>query len=368
MASAKPTATTRKSTTRKSSGKGTEAEISPARWAGVALVIAALLGAIILAVISPSDPESGAQQGVTPLGVSPAPVASTLGVRVPEAQPHILNPEGGSTTEWDFDVRVQVPQEDLARKWLTLVVMRDGKIIGQTPKPKPGGEVIVVARLLEGTNELSTALEGPDGRGPLSETWAVTLDRDRPPLALTSPKDKSKTFDRTVTVTGTSEPGSEVTVTVDASKFVSEALTAGPAGTFELVVPLKKGPNEIAVVAEDTAGMPRRHAITVQRKDGKPDVTLNAPRSIKRSSLPKTVRLEVEVSDSSGDKMEGALVTYNLGGTRPADEFQTETNGKGRAVWPVEITAEGGSPVLIAVKVESPYGQTRSVEHEIDFN
>ena len=54
MASAKPVATVRRSGSSGARGGGDVPAISRARWGGVALVIAALLGAIALAVVSPS--------------------------------------------------------------------------------------------------------------------------------------------------------------------------------------------------------------------------------------------------------------------------------------------------------------------------
>ena len=368
MASAKSTSTTRRSGTRKGSAKAAETEISPARWAGVALVIAALIGAIGLAVISPSDPDAdagGQANVIVPAAPSPAAVLDT---RTPAVQPTITNPlDGVVTGEWDIDVDVELREEELAKRLLTLVILRDGEVIGEKAKPTTGGtEVVGGTRLLEGVNVITAALRGPGGLyGPASEPVTITLDKDAPGLDLTSPRDKLKTFDDTVTVEGTSEAGAEVTITNEAQGFDPGPMVVGPSGTFEMVVPLKKGRNVIVAQSQDQARQKQRSSIVVTRKDGKPVVKLIAPERVKRSSLPRKVRIVAEVTDSSGDKMEGASVSFSIGGdNRVAETFVDETAANGRAVWQAEVKG-GSSPVLVGVEVTSPYGQTRRARHEI---
>jgi hypothetical protein len=105
----------------------------------------------------------------------------------------------------------------------------------------------------------------------------------------------------------------------------------------------------------------------VTRKDGKPVVSLKAPRSVRLGSLPRSVNVVVDVKDTAGDPMAGAVVDFYLQGVqRPANGDALETNDAGRAKWSVIV--EGGSrePVLIAVTVTSPYGQTRKATQEIE--
>jgi hypothetical protein len=368
MASAKPVTTTRKSAGKSGSRKSPEPEISSARWAGVALVIAALFGAIVLAVVSPSDPasEQGPVLGAAETTPIPVPSASA-DTRLPTAQPEILIPTAGSDTgEWEIEVTVDVPKDSLRAKELSMVVLRGDDTIGEAERPKTGGKVVVPGvRLVPGLNELTAALKGPGGLGPRSEPITVMLDNDRPELDITSPANKTKTFEDTITVEGVSEPGVEVTITNPELKFDTGALVVGPDGTFGHSVPLKKGRNAIAAESEDAAGQTHNDTVVVTRKDGKPTIKFDAPKRIDRSTLPAIITVGVLVTDVDGAKMPDAAVVFSLIGTgRPADGLDSETNANGRSKWQLEI-AGGSSPILLVVEVTSPHGQTKTAKREI---
>lgn len=372
MASAKATPTSRPSRNGKRSPADAESEISPARWAGVALVIAALLGAIVLAVVSPS--EQGSVEGPAAIPVqeaTPSPTASGVAdTRLPVARPEITDPSSGMlTSEWVIEIGVKIPPDELRKKDLKLVVLRGDEKVGEKEgPPKLGGrDVVPSARLAEGLNELTVALEGPGGLGPRSEPIEVTLDRDLPPLSLISPENRSKTFEGSIDVSGTSEPGATVRLLNSAADFDSGEFVVGRDGAFDFVVELEKGRNQITAESRDEADRLRTTSIVVTRKDGKPVIELRAPKSVRLSSLPKTVNIVVDVKDTAGDPMPGAVVNFYLQGVeRLADQLAAESNDAGRAKWSVIV--EGGSrePVGIAVTVTSPYGQTRKAKQEIE--
>jgi hypothetical protein len=348
-----------------------ESEISPARWAGVALVITALLGAIVLAVVSPS--EQGTAEGAAAVPV-PAATASpsasdAVDTRLPVARPEITDPASGTlTSELEIEVGVKIPPDELPRRELTLVALRGDDEVGQKEKPKlDGSDVVPSVRLAEGLNEITVALKGPGGLGPRSEPFLITVDRDLPPLELTSPEDKSKTFEESLDVSGTSEPGSTIFVRNSATGYESGAFVVGADGEFGFRLKLRTGRNEITAESRDQADRLQTTSIVVTRKDGKPVVSLKAPRSVRLGSLPRSVNVVVDVKDTAGDPMAGAVVDFYLQGVqRPANGDALETNDAGRAKWSVIV--EGGSrePVLIAVTVTSPYGQTRKATQEIE--
>jgi hypothetical protein len=372
MASTKSVATTRRSGSGKSSRKNAEPEISPARWAGVALVIAAIIGAIALAVISPSDQDSPALPGVVGTGASPSPAAVVLDTRVPTAQPRITSPVEGVTAEIEIPVTVDVPAEDdVPRRFLTLVIMRGEDALGEVLRPKTGGKITVQGvRLETGVNELQAVLVGAGGGlGPMSDPVAVTLDRDAPVLAVTSPRNKATTFDDAIGVSGTSEPGAEVLVRNVATKYATR-IVVGPSGTFDVKAPLKKGPNRIVVASTDNAGMLQEKTVRVTRKDGRPFIELTAPKRIKASTLPRTIRVVVDVTDEDKKPMQGAVVSYTLGGPgRTSVDHEDETNAKGRSVWNVEVTpaSSPADSILAGVVVTSPHGDTQTRRLEIDI-
>jgi hypothetical protein len=370
MATAKPAATTRRSSTGKSTKKGPEPEISAARWAGVALVIAAIIGAIILAVISPSDRQPSAPAIAPVASASPGPAASPNDAPVPTERLSIVAPISGITPEVDIEVTVAVPEIELPKKQVAIVILRNGERVETSEKFKTGArKVIGGVRLLEGHNELTAALQGPGGDlGPLSEPVVMTVDFDVPSLAITSPKNKTRTFAEVIEVAGTSEPGAVVRIQ-NATADYDQEIVVGPNGKYGQVVPLKKGPNKVSVTSTSAAGIPKTEEVNVVRKDGKPEIELlSPPKTIKRSSLPREVKLSVRVTDSAGDNMEGAVVSYSLSGRgRITQTAADETNANGRSNWVVEVKPvdSGSSTLLLTVEVTSPYDLRRSVTHEI---
>ncbi len=346
-----------------------EPDISPARWAGVGLVIAALLGAVVLAVVSPSVPSSVGSTVAVPDGPSPTPVASgPIDARLPVARPEISDPASGALVgDWEIEVGVTVPQDELRPKELSLVILSGEEEIGRLAKPKLGGSNMVTGvRLTEGFHELTAALEGPGGLGPRSEPVDVTMDRDAPKLEFTAPANKSTTFEDTVEVAGTSEVGAEVRLTNTTADWASPAFVVGPDGDFVWTVPLAKGRNEIAARSKNQAGRTQDDSIVVVRKDGKPKIKINAPKTLKGGSLPKTIEIVVDVGDTGGDAMAGAEVSYHLQGVGwPTETSESETNDDGRSSWKVVVKPVAGDYVSLAVSVTSPYGQTRTAKRQI---
>jgi hypothetical protein len=368
MATTRPVTAARRGGTAAGSGLDAEPQVSPARWAGVALVIAALLGAITLGVVSPGDTGAPDRAVVVGAGASPLAEATPADTRLPLAQPVIVSPqEGWVIGEWYVDVVAEVPADPLARRVLELVILRAGEEVKSRAKPKVGGQVkIADVPLVAGGNVLTAALRGPGGLGPASEPVTVMQDRDAPVLTVTAPEDGSETIDDKIRVAGTSEAGATVEVQNRAKGWETK-LTVGPSGAFEVVVPLARNKNRIVARSTDNAGMVRTDDVTVVRKDGRPVIKLSAPSRVKRSEMPRQIRVVVEVTDVDGNSIEGALVSYGLGGPGgTTEDFTDETNAKGRSVWLVEIAA-GTSPInpIVSVEVIAPNGQRSQQYREI---
>ena len=358
MASTKPAST--KPTGRAKSPRDTsQSEISTARWAGVGLVIAALFGAVVLAVVSPSGPRSS-NQAVVPL-LTPVPSAPA-DRRLPTEQPDIVAPtEGRTTGEWEIPVIVAVPEDPLPRRIISVTVLRNGVELVELERPEPGDVTIEGVRLVEGTNVITAALRGPGGLGPMSDPITVVLDRTAPTFAVTGPKDDRKTTDPSILVTGTSEPGASIDIK-NATKGWQDPAVVGPSGSFEKSVPLVDGQNRIVIKATDQAGNVRRITRRVTREDGRPKVRLKAPKGVKARSLPTNIKVQVEVDDAGNQSIQGAEVVFAL--TIPGQSSETneaQTNASGRATWRVAIP-RGSAPkdiILVSVKVTAPNGQSR---------
>jgi hypothetical protein len=372
MATAKPAATTRRSSSGRSSKKSTEPVVSPARWAGVALVIAAIVGAIVLAMISPSDPNDVVEQqpGGVVAAPSPTPSPTVADTRVPTVQPRITIPLPSVISEVDIPVTVDLPEEDLPKRLVTLYIKRGEEIIGKQDTIKTGTSVTVQGvRLAPGENLISAVLGTPAGLGPASEPVKVTVDRNAPSLKITAPKNKSETYEDTVLVEGTSEVGANVHVK-NTTNDDDKTVVVGPSGEFSVTVRLKRQLNKIEATSVDNAGVPRTEKVRVTRLDGRPTIKITAPDEIKRSSLPKTVRIVIDVSDAAGNKMEGAQVAYTLGAPdRTSLTEPDETNANGRSVWQPEIEPASATVdrLELGVVVTSPTGHPRTREHKIEL-
>ncbi len=374
MASAKPAQTTQRSSSSKSpKKKGDEAEVSPARWAGVALVIIAIVAAIVLAMFSPSDPSVAPAQ--VALEASPTPSPTVLDTRVPVAQPHITNPVAGTTKEIDFPVTVDLPEEKLAKRLLTLYILRgeDEDIVGQLDKPKPGGPNTVLSVRVErqGPHELTAVLSGPGGFGPRSEPVVVTVDRNAPELAITAPKNKTETYDNKIVVEGTSEVGAEVVITNETNDFQVKEVV-GNSGTFDALVRLKRGAmNKIVATSEDEAKIKQTETVRVSRLDGVPRVKIKDIDRIKRSELPRKVRVVVNVTDAKGKPMTEAQVDYLLGGPDRTTLTETDfTDADGKSVWApmVEPSSSSADALELSVIVTSSLsGDSKELARTIEF-
>lgn len=370
MATAKSTSTTRRSGSTSKPKKDSDAEVSPARWAGVALVITAIVAAIFLAVISPSEPSQA--PGTAAIEPSPSPRPTVLDGQAPMAQPRIISPITETTNEIDFPAKVELPEEELPKRLLTLYILRGDQIVGELPRPKTGGTVTVPSvRVDEGVNELTAVLSGPGGYGPRSEPVILTVDRDAPDLAITAPKNKIEIYDETIVVEGTSEVGSKVLIRNETNGHKATE-TVGNSGIFDATIRLKRGVvNRIVATSEDKAKIPRSATVRVTRLDGRPRIKIKDIDPIKRSSLPAKVRIVVDVTDAKGKPLSDAQVDYSLGGADRTTQTEADfTNAEGRSVWApvVEPSSSTTDSLELSVTVTSPLsGQTRETQRTIDF-
>ncbi len=333
----------------------------------------AILAAIVLAVLSPSDPAAPGQAGAIELA-SPAPLPSVLAVGVPTAKPSIVTPEEGRTHEIDINVVVEVPEEELPRKLLTLVVLSGDTEIGSKENPKLGTvETVKGARLLEGVvNEVTVALKTEAGLGPRSDPVLVTHDEDAPTVAITSPEDGLETWAKAIMLTGTSEAGAKVRISNKAAGWGPKQVRAGPTGEFEMSVRVEIGKNVIAVVSEDEVKQKRRKEVRVTRLDGRPTLTVTQkPGRLKRSSLPTEITVKVEVTNDKGEKMSDATVDFTLGSQGyPGRTGSAVTGANGKATWETDVPWSDSlqTSIPVTVTATSPSGDTAKETWDIQIN
>ena len=370
MASAKSSGTSRRSSSGRGPTKKQESEVSPARWAGVALVIAAIVGAITLAMVSPSDAGPTTRPGTALAEVpvdepSPSPSATALDVGVPVVAPAITTPKDGTVIgEFEIAVTVEVPEDrTVPRKHLDLHIYNGSQLVKTEPKPKLGETVTVQGvRLAPGINTLTAVLGSPAGPGPRSEPHQITLDEDKPVLQIVAPKNKYQTYDESVTVEVSSEVDASVTIHNEANEH-DRQVTIGPSGDASQLIRLKWGKNRIVATSVNEAGLTERKVVNVTRLDGRPTVKLKVPESVRP---PEQVRVVAEVSDAGKKPMRDAEVYLTLTAPNQSTLSQNgETNAKGRFVWEVQIedSSSTAEALEVGVTVISPSGE-QEVEDE----
>jgi hypothetical protein len=366
MATSKASGTTKRSSSSRSFKKSPEPEVSPARWAGVALVIAAIVGAIVLAMISPSNSDSEPAVLAQVEEPSPSAGATNLELRIPVVKPVITIPLNDELTpEIEIPVTVDIPEDEPLRKGLLTLYIYHGDKIDESPKPKPGTTVTVEGvRLTPGENVLTAVLGGPDGPGPVSDPVTIKLDEDAPKLEIISPKNKHETWDERVVVEFTSEVEAKVHMLNEANGFDQDEVM-GASGEASIIVRLRRGNNRIEATSVDRAGLQQTDVVRVIRLDGRPTVKLKAPKSVKVGDTPN---FAVTVTDSKDKPMKDAEVHFSLGGANRT--VLTEigiTNANGRAAWSPEITGSSSvaSSLELVVVVIAPSGDKETVNRKI---
>jgi hypothetical protein len=175
----------------------------------------------------------------------------TVDVTAPAA-PVVATPANGSRTN-----DTTPTYSGTAEPGSTVTVIVDGAVIGTTTANALGSWTFTpTTPLPEGSHTVAaTATDVAGNTSPQSNTNTFTVDLTPPGApVVTSPANGSSTHDTTPTYTGTAEPGSTVTVTVDGT--VVGTTTADASGNWSVTptTPLPEGSHSVTAAATDAAG------------------------------------------------------------------------------------------------------------------
>jgi hypothetical protein len=250
---------------------------------------------------------------------------------------------GAITGKSGYKVRVYLMGDDGSRRQVAEVD------VGPTTQFTTGA-----VDLVEGPNKFAASIISPSGEGPPSPLVVYTLDTQAPPLKVTSPADGSKLSTVSVAITGTTDPGSTVTVRNRnapggglASKIVGED------GGFSITVGLVAGSNAIDLVSTDRAGNSTTAQLTLSRSYGKLAAHLAVTPSKWSAGATVTLKLSVNATSEDGSPLDGATVVYTVTveGLGPIVSPELTTNALGEADWQVTISGAaqgiGAASVLI---------------------
>lgn len=107
--------------------------------------------------------------------------------------------------------------------------------------------------LSDGNNTVSLKVSDNDGNESALASVTFVISTSAPSLDVTAPVEGLITNDKTVTVSGTTVPGSSY-VTVSTVTVNDKSVSIGGGGEFSTEVELTEGPNEIVVIATDSVG------------------------------------------------------------------------------------------------------------------
>jgi hypothetical protein len=352
-----------------------DASLTLGRRLGVLVVLAALAGAIVLAASGRSD--RGGGLGV--IAPTPTPAATTVvpatsvpltgpvdpSVARPSGVPRIVEPERTVVSTATIDLRVVVPDPGVPWDELELRVFRGTRqvrIRSVRPDDLSGRDRVTIRGipLKRGANKLTVAFANPGGAGPASAPLTVRLDDQPPRLKLLSPHSGEIINHPTVTVRGRTGGHLEVTGR-NAKADARVRATADGDGSFQMVLPIKRGRNTLTFLVRDAVGNQRPARVTVVRGNGKDTARITLSRaSIRRSALPSTIDATVTVLDADGRPVRNAPVVFSFAVPGPPNVLRELTTSKrGRATWSgIRIAKEAvAGEATVAVRVTLPDGR-----------
>jgi len=195
------------------------------------------------------------------------------------------------------------------------------------------------AALDPGSNEIVVAVEDPVGI-EASESFEVVRDVEAPEITIEAPEEGEGFKDTAVNVKGGVDDdwtdSEEIFVTVH-----GEEVEVGPDGSFETIVDLDDGPQEIEVVAEDLVGNEGSETVSVMVDVEAPDLTILSPDD--GEEIPEQVTTVAGEVDDDWTDSEDIVVTVQGEEVEvgPEGSFETEVELE---IGPqtIEVTATDG--------------------------
>jgi hypothetical protein len=305
---------------------------------------------------------TGAVAGLT---ATPTPRPSVATV---SDAPTIVVPKEAYTRDDRVDVVVSIPGDVVGDKDAVVQLylerpQREARPLQEAPVGDSKELVMPQVPLATGRNFFTATIRSEAGESEHSTRVTYVLDLEEPRIELRSPRDGETVNAAEVALTGKTQGRTNLTArSGGAGKAVKTV--SGSDGTFELLVPLTKGENEITLKATDPAGNTAEKTLKVERGEGELTAKLEAaPSEFRVADLPDTLEVEVTVTDPDERPLPGAAVTFTvtLPGI-PVIRSDAETGADGRAVFRTTVPA-GATPgtglAAAYVRTES-YGDVRA--------
>ncbi len=315
---------------------GKRAVPAPTRWRLSWARRIGIAGGLLLAVVSVAVAAQKLGPGLEPGAGSPTAGTAANG-SVDGVAPPLLDEIAGPVTTDAVDVRGSVTtqaaeQADEAGYRVRIYVnnrfRRDVRL-------SSGDDRFVVGDvpLSEGENSITATIAAGDAETEGSAPVTVVLDNTPPPIDVTSPS-ASTVYGDTLLLTGTTEPGSHMTLT-NRSTGTSTNSTAADSGDFSLSLRLQQGANVLDIAAVDPAGNQNQKRMTLMRQISQASIALELSRdSYELATLPQTITVVAHVIGPDGKPAGGVDLTFSI--SPPGQTTvtrQTKTADDGTASW-----------------------------------
>jgi hypothetical protein len=300
-----------------------------------ALVVLAGTGILAVTLGAAANTLGSLAGGVFPSPPSPSPTPSVV-LRAPR----LLAPEASLARTAAADVRGMLPEGVRGTRGVRIrIYVNDRKAKEQAVGQRTAFAVRGVP-LAIGANEIRASLVGPSGESERSNVIDMVYDVIPPTVTISDPPDGGVVNATSVTVRGTTEPGSTVSIT-NATNHKS-ATGSVTDGRFTITVELAEGENALTITAVDRGENRTQRRLTVVKGDGVLKVALSLSRTLLyRARLPETVSASVSVLDPDARPIDGARVTFSISPPGlPTSTFET-TTVEGSASWTITVPREG---------------------------
>jgi hypothetical protein len=222
-------------------------------------------------------------------------------------------------------------------------------------------QVLATVQLTKGENAFSATILKDGVESAKAPSVTITLDQDPPKLTISSPKNGATVNDSTLTISGTTQPGSDL-IAHNAANGASVTGAAGTDGKFSLALPISQGSNAVDVRSTDRAGNETSVTVTVkQGGDMKASVSANYY-TLKASNLPPSLQVRVFVTDPSGAPLAGATAffTITIPGLGPIQSGPKTTDAGGHATFTTSLVAKPtvGNGLITVLVSDAGFGDT----------
>ena len=297
--------------------------------------------------------------------ITATPVPSPSEIDVADA-PVLKAPDEPYTNQPTVDLQGTVPQAvagDSESRIRIYVALGDGPpgVVTEIPVGDTSEFLVPDVTLSNGTNTFTATIVGPtDLESEASAAVVYILDRTKPRITVSSPKNNGVVNGGTVNVVGQTQGRSSISITNTSTSRTMNGAADGK-GAFSVVVPIQAGANTIQITATDPAGNAATATLTVRRGNGKLTAQLSvSDYSIRARSLPETVTIAVVVTNPDGQRLQHANTLFTL--TVPglpvvvSPEILTDANGRASFTTTIPKGAQKGQAKVTVSVNTTEYG------------